>query len=273
MELSLEEKFILKSFSFSDFISELEKAVQNKDIDIISLLDTALHKKFIELIRKGIRENIEEFIDFIIHIHDSIIKENLIVLKDGTKFLDKWLHLMEIMDTISENADTGIAFRLIKQRAHGIKLLEYVYKKEKIRAKDLAHDLHLTEQYLAKLLREFEKEDLIKREKDGKATWVSIGFMGRYFISKELQPLWLETLEKAVNLYHKNIHGKDVIIKSLLDLGLESEIQAERIYSIIWEGKSKAQESIPKSNVIDLREKFKDSLLGEIPDSPKEMFN
>lgn len=169
-------------------LMELVKILAEKKDDAgLQDIDTALTGLLVDYIRKGTRDQVEGFMDDMTAFLDSKHGDRLKSLSEGERLFYRWENLVDFSRIALENYDPDLTSRFIASRKHGSRLLVIVYESpDGIRPKELAKKLEISEQQLAKLLREFEAQDLVVRQKGKKekVTLVHLGFMGRVYMSE-----------------------------------------------------------------------------------------
>jgi CRP-like cAMP-binding protein len=171
--------------------------LEKGEVDKLYDIDIMLVDRFIEFIRYGVKDNLDAFLYSILSFLDGSGGEKLENTEDGKRYFFRWEHFHDLCKVAIENYDPQFTSRFIDSRKHGPQLMQILHESEQgVRFKDLAEQLHISRQQLAKLLREFEAEDLIARKKEGNYTVVSLGFLGRIYVSEQLE-LSAESSEQA----------------------------------------------------------------------------
>ena len=195
IEISLSSKRPVK-----DLMEMANQLMETMNTDGLYDIDVALTGLLIDYIRKGTGDLFEAFTDDMLAFLDSSDGDHLKSAREGERYFHRWEHLVDFSRIAFEDYDPGMTARFIASRKHGKKLLQVVYKnRDGIRAKDLAEQLGISNQQLAKLLRELEDHDLVLRERGKKMTLVHMGFMGRVYMSETEEsqaPMKMESAER-----------------------------------------------------------------------------
>ncbi len=158
--------------------------VKEGNIERIHDVDVMLHERCLEYLRKGTKEDIDSFISCLNAFVDSEDGESLSALSKEKNYTERWDHLSELCYMVVENSDPELVYRLVEGRKNGGNLVDLLQKEGLMRFKDLAERLRISNQNLAKLVREFEREDIVERVRDRKSTFVQLGFMGRVYVAE-----------------------------------------------------------------------------------------
>lgn len=183
-------------------IKELMKAVvlsiKEGVTDNLREIDVALMDRFIEFLRSGARDDLNLFLHSILAFIDSKDGDKLKSLKGGKRYFFRWEHFHDLCNLSIENFNPLLVERFIASRKRGQDMMNVLYNNpEGLRHKELAKHLGISEQNLAKLLREFEHQSLIARERKDKVTMVRLSFAGRSFMAEKTSPQEPERMEAA----------------------------------------------------------------------------
>ncbi len=148
-------------------------------------IDIVLNGRFVELIRNGDKDEVEAALYAFLALLDSKKGDTLKRDPASAKYYHRWEHLNDLCGYALDNYDPNFPSRFLKSRKHGPRLMRILNENpDGVRAKNLADKLGVSPQNLAKLLREFEKEDLIKRRRTKGATIVRLGFLGMAYMAE-----------------------------------------------------------------------------------------
>lgn len=178
--------------------------VENMNTDGLHDIDVALTGLLIDFIRHGTLDMFDTFIEDMLIFLDSDNGDRLKSFIEGERYFYRWEHLVDFSRMTFEEYDPDMTARFIASRKYGVRLLEIVSENtDGIRVKELAKKLDISNQQLAKLLREFEEHDLVEREKGKKMTLVHLGFMGRVYMSEKEESQASDLIEpaEAIPLY------------------------------------------------------------------------
>ena len=172
-----------------DLMKIADRFAGNNDTEGLYDIDVALTGLFVDYIRKGTGDEFDALTDDLYAFLDSAKGDRLKSFKEGEKYFVRWEYLIDFTRIVLEKYDPDMTARFIASRKHGKKLMQLLLENyDGIRVKDLAEELGISNQQLAKLLREFEDHDLIIREKVKKMTLVHLDFMGRVYMSEKEEP-------------------------------------------------------------------------------------
>jgi CTP-dependent riboflavin kinase len=171
-----------------DLLDMAKTFIKKTDTEGLYDIDTVLTGLLVDYIRKGTRDQFENLMDDLKAFLDSKKGDLLKLLLEGERYYHRWEYLVDFSRIALENYDPDLISRFIDSRKHGSRMLTLVNESPRgIRPKELAKGLEISDQQLAKLLREFEAQDLVVREKENKATLVHLGFLGRVYISEIME--------------------------------------------------------------------------------------
>jgi DNA-binding HxlR family transcriptional regulator len=163
----------------ADFIKKGENR-NLRDIDIM-LID-----RYIDYLRYGMKDDLNSFLYAILSLVDSSTGEKLKESEDGKRYFYRWEHFEDLCTTAIENYDPVFTARLVSSRKHGRELIEILSAhRDGIRHNSLSKMLGMTEQHLSKLLREFEEDGLVIRERKNKVSMIRLGFAGRAYMAEK----------------------------------------------------------------------------------------
>ena len=163
-----------------------ESLVDKSEPDSLHDIDVMLNGIFVEYMRKGAMDDFDSFIDDILAFLDSPAGDRLKSLEKGERYFYRWEHFHDLCSAALENYDPIFTARFVNSRKNGPKLMQTLFnKREGVRFNKLAQDeLKISQQNLAKLLREFEEHSLIVRERGKNHTIVRLDFLGRAFMTE-----------------------------------------------------------------------------------------
>jgi DNA-binding Lrp family transcriptional regulator len=169
-----------------DLLAEAATFLDKGDIKSLQHIDSMLDGTLIELVRNDLMDELSSFAYRIVIFLSGARGVKLKFTTAGQKLFDRWEHLRDLCGFALKDRDAQFTSRFIRSRKHGEHLAELLHKKrEGMRAVELANHLNMSEQQLSKILREFEAEDVIVREKTKGGTFVRLGFMGRVYMVKK----------------------------------------------------------------------------------------
>jgi len=157
------------------------------DMESLRDVDVMLNDRFIHYVRNDGTEQLRTVAYALMAFVDTSSGDKLGSLPEGERLIHRWEHLADLCDFAIQNYDSRRAIRFVASRKHGEQLMRILEKQGSIRFKDLALQLKLSPPYLAKLLKELEKEELVVREREKNLSLVRLGFMGRVYVS-EMEP-------------------------------------------------------------------------------------
>lgn len=152
----------------------------------LSDIDAMLADRFIGYIRDGIKDDLDEFLKAVLSFIDSKSGDKLKLTEEGKSYFYRWEHFHDLCGIAAENYDHDFTSRLLESRKHGNQLLEILFDEKKgVRFKVLAEKLGISNQNLAKLLREFEEAELVVRQRHKNVTTVKVGFIGKIYMEEK----------------------------------------------------------------------------------------
>jgi DNA-binding MarR family transcriptional regulator len=161
--------------------------LERGDMGSLYDVDLMLIDRFIDCVRNSPAEDLDAFIYPLLAFLDSDTGDRLKTFDKGERLFHRWEHLYDLSSHAMESYDPRHIPRFVASRKHGKQLLEALHgAKDGMRVRDLAKELGISQQYLAKLLREFEKEDLVLRERGKGGTFARLGFAGRVYMAEIL---------------------------------------------------------------------------------------
>lgn len=171
-------------------------------------IDIVLGGRFIDYVRRGTKDDLESLAHNLLAFIEGKNGDRLQSLDDGRTYYERWEHLCDLAEFALENYDPEFITRFIASRKRGEELMKVLYhSRDGVRANDLAKRLGISPPNLAKLLREFEKENLIIREREGKTTLVRLDFPGRAFLAGKESPLEKPEKEPLEDRFKNSIGG------------------------------------------------------------------
>ncbi len=148
-------------------------------------IDIVINGQFVELMRKGGKDDVESVLHALLALLDSEKGDTLKGDPASEKYYHRWEHLYDLCGYALENYDPDFTTRFLKSRKHGPQLMRILREKpDGVRAEKLADKLDVSPRGFAKLLREFEKEDLITRRKTNGGDIVRLGFLGMAYMAE-----------------------------------------------------------------------------------------
>lgn len=184
-------------------------------------IDVMLTGMAVDYIRKGTPDQIDAFADDMLAFLDSNFGDTLKSSNEGKRYYYRWEHFVDLCSTAVDNYDPQSEARFIASRKHGQRLMQVLFENiAGLRSKDLAQQLEISSQHLAKLLREFEDRDLVVRDREKRFTLVRLDFLGRAYMSdeeSEMEPTTVfmeDDMDAEMKLIIGGLTGKDP--KSLL---------------------------------------------------------
>ncbi len=165
-------------------LSELMGKICFDDSKILEGVDAVLHQTFLDLMRHGSKDEFKSFITI-------LTKLSLRAGERFASFAQRWKHLNELSQMVFNSLNPEMAKRLVESRKYGKEIMK-VLEEGAIRSGDLAEKLGISGEHLAKILREFEKEQLIERVRVRKASWIMIGLVGTQIIKDLIHVLPME---------------------------------------------------------------------------------
>ncbi len=158
------------------------------DGDMASMrdVDVMLDDRLIHYVRNDATEELHSFVYALLAFIDTRMGDRLRSLPEGERLVHRWEHLVDLCRLAIDNYDSRRAIRLLASRKHGEQLMRILERQGSIRFKDLALELGVKQPYLARFLKELEKEDLVVREHGKNLSMVRLGFMGRVVL-KEME--------------------------------------------------------------------------------------
>jgi len=174
--------------------------LENKDPENFHDIDVMLNGRFMDYIRRGSVDDLNTFVYDLLSFIDSSNGDRLkSFVEEGEKFLHRWEHLCDLCDVAVENYDPQLTARFVASRKHGKKLMEILRQdSDGVRFRDVAEKLGISQQNLAKLLREFERHDLIVRERHKHFTLVRLDFVGKAYMAENEPESSVNKLEKIM---------------------------------------------------------------------------
>jgi hypothetical protein len=182
-------------------------------------IDALLTGMVVDYVRKGTPDDLDTFADDMLAFLDSAGGDTLKSSEPGRRYYDRWEHCIDLCTTALSNYDPQSVGRFVASRKHGKRLMQILFENtDGIRAVDLAKALEISDQNLAKLLREFEDQSLVVRQRQKKCTLVQLDFLGKAFMADEAagvrpaaasgeQPMDPEMRERIGGFIGKNPRG------------------------------------------------------------------
>ncbi len=212
---------------FKELFKMAEEYIKAGDLDSLHNVDVMLISTFIEYLRNGNIDDLRAFLYDVLAFTDSRIGDRLKKTEEGKCYFYRWEHFHDLCDTAIENYDPQLMKRFVESRKYGKELLSTLYKSpDGIRHKELSERLGISPQYLSKLLKEFQQQDLVTRNSRDKVSIVKLGISGRAFVNDN-ENCW-PTLASVLN--HENEEEGIPIGKAVTDY-LVTDKPAARIAS------------------------------------------
>jgi len=225
LELSLSSERPAK-----DLMEMVRTFTENRDLDGLYDIDIALTGLLVEYIRRGTEDLLDAFTDDIMGFLGSEKGDRLKSFPEGERYFYRWEHLPDLAGNAMENYDPDMTARFIASRKHGKQLLEAVSENsDGIRLKELAKRLGVSAPYLVKLLKEFDKHDLVTSVKGKKITTIHIGFTGRVYLSglngspalvKSGPPITIKPYISKIQGRHADDYHKTIPLENIPSLGI-----------------------------------------------------
>ena len=125
-----------------------------------------LDGRFINLVRNDSLDELSSFAYAIVAFIDSENGDDLKSTETGRRLFHRWEHLRDLSGFAVENRDSKFVDRFVLSRKHGETLMRMLHdNRDGVRPMNLAKWLGISEPQLSKLLREFEAEDLVVRNR------------------------------------------------------------------------------------------------------------
>ncbi len=159
--------------------------LEEGDMNALHDIDVMLNAKLISIVRRGTADDLNDCIYSLLAFIDSSKGDRLKCMEQGDYLIHRWEHISDLCEFALEEYDPSSLAHFVLSRKHGEELLALLQESgEGLRPKDLAMKLNISNQNLSKLLKEFEKEDLISRERGNRVTVVRLGFRGWLFLAE-----------------------------------------------------------------------------------------
>jgi hypothetical protein len=159
---------------------------QKGDMKNLWDIDVMLTDRFIEYLRTGTFDELNEFKYALLAFIDTQLGDQLKESEEGKRYYYRWAHFHDLCETAVENYDPQLTKRFIESRKHGKELMTllYKYKKEGLRHNELAQQLGISPPHLSKLLREFIEHELITRERQNKFSIIRLSIIGNAYMKE-----------------------------------------------------------------------------------------
>ncbi|MCU0287549.1 MAG: hypothetical protein MUF15_14285 [Acidobacteria bacterium] len=162
--------------------------IQKNEIENLNDIDVMLIDRFIEFLRHGTADDLNEFQAAILSFIDSEIGQQLKPDENGNRFFHRWDHFHDLCDAAIENYDPQQTKRFVESKKRGQELMQLLFENPHgIRHNELSSKLGISPQYLSKLIREFEEFHLIAKERNNKVSIIKPGLTGRAYL-KDIHP-------------------------------------------------------------------------------------
>jgi len=181
--------------------------IQKGEMNNLWDIDVMLSDRFIEYLRTGTFDELNEFKYALLAFIDTQIGDQLEQSKEGKRYYYRWSHFHDLCEIAIENYDPQLTKRFIESRKHGKELMKLLYKKEALRHNELAQQLKISPQHLSKLLREFIEHELIIRERQTKFSIIKLSIIGNAYMKEDEYKY--EMGQETGTLYHQEDYPDD----------------------------------------------------------------
>lgn len=163
-------------------------ALIKNEMDELHDVDVMLIDQFIDAVRNGTAANLKSYLYDILSFVDSSMGDTLKESEDGKRYFYRWEHFHDLCSIAVDNFDSQAVKRFVGSRKHGPEILSILNEKsEGMRPKELAERVGISQQQTAKLLKEFERENLIVRERhNNKVTYVKLSQSGKAYVEDDV---------------------------------------------------------------------------------------
>jgi len=158
--------------------------LNRNEIEELHDVDVMLMDQFIDAVRNGTAADLKSFLYDILSFVDSNRGDTLKENEDGKRYFYRWEHFHDLCSIAAGNFDLQTAGKFVASRKHGADIMAILNEnRDGIRPKTLAERLGISQPQIAKLLKEFEQENLIVRERhNNKLTYVKLSPSGRVYM-------------------------------------------------------------------------------------------
>jgi len=204
---------------------------QKGDMKNLWDIDVMLSDRFIEYLRTGTFDELNEFKYALLAFIDTQLGDQLKESEEGKRYYYRWAHFHDLCEMAIENYDPQLTKRFIQSRKHGKELMTllYKYKKEGLRHNELAQQLGISPPHLSKLLREFIEHELITRERQNKFSIIRLSIIGNAYM-KENQSEY-EMDQDVGTLYHPKDYPYDTQPAAVIASGKDEYISISPEFS------------------------------------------
>lgn len=162
--------------------------IRKDEMENLNDIDVMLIDRFIEILRQGTGDDLNDFQAAILSFTDNEMGKQLKLSEAGKRFFYRWDHFHDLCDAGIENYDPQQTKRFIESKKRGKELMQLLSQNQDgIRHNDLSSKLGISPQNLSKLIREFQEHQLISRERNNKVSIIKPGITGRAYL-RNLHP-------------------------------------------------------------------------------------
>ena len=193
--VELFDQTIMSAEPVAALMSKAGNFATEENLDMLHNVDGLLAGILIKALRRGDRTNMDDLAEHVVDFLESPSAAALKKTEEGRTLCNRWEYLFDLVGLALDNYDPMRAGDLIHARTQGPALFAALYRKPVgWRAGELASELGISAQNLAKLLRFYEQNELIERSRHSKATIVRLSLLGQTHMDeqapkKEVDPI------------------------------------------------------------------------------------
>jgi CRP-like cAMP-binding protein len=162
--------------------------IRKDEMENLNDIDVMLIDRFIEFLRQGTGDDLNDFQAAILSFTDNEMGQQLKLNEAGKRFFHRWDHFHDLCDAAIENYDPQQTKRFIESKKRGKELMQLLFENpEGIRHNELSSKLGISPQNLSKLIREFQEHQLISKERNNKVSIIKPGITGRAYL-RDIHP-------------------------------------------------------------------------------------